>query len=318
MMRHFKKFFKWCPAPEPPRYLALRQYSKPLIIFVTITVLAVSMLASSMFALSYTVAPTVADQLQKSLSTDQPTPTELSPTPTSPPQSSPTPTGSAPSTNDPISTTSKYNVSGYILDSNGNGLAGAEIIFGVPNIVPSVISDDSGYYVITAPSGSYHLDVWPPFDSSYLSYDEPTFVVNADVIKNVTLASGYKVSGYLTDSQGNPVFGALVSLDNHISGWYSKSNGYYFVTAPAGTYTLKVQPKTGPTFEIYTEQNVIVNGDISKSIVLTSQSSQPDPSRFKVSGYVKDANGNGIAGAEIFFQCSRHYPKRSNKQRRIL
>ncbi|MCW4025348.1 MAG: hypothetical protein NWF01_10000 [Candidatus Bathyarchaeota archaeon] len=292
MIHQFKKFFKWCPCPEPPRYTMLRQYSKPIIIFVTVTVLAVSILASSILALSSTLAPPIADQLQKSLPSTQSTPTPAStstPLPTAIPAENSEPTAT------PSSTQSTFIVSGYILDSNGNGLAGADIIFGVPDIVPSVRSDNSGYYQITAPSGVYHLDVWPPFDSSYLSYDEPNFVVNADMAKNMTLELGHKVSGYLTDSSGDLIFGALVSLDDHISGWYSKSDGHYFVTAPAGTYTLKVQPKTGPTFEIYTESGVIVNGDISKDILI------PSPSGFKVSGYVKDASGNGIAGAKIIF-----------------
>jgi protocatechuate 3,4-dioxygenase beta subunit len=271
----------------------LRQYSKPLIIFATISILAVSIFATSMLALSSTVAPSMVDQLQNSLPSDQATPTPSI-------ISTPTPTDTVIESSEPTTTPSNIqtncNVSGYILDANGNGLAGADIIFGVPDIVPSVHSDNSGYYqIINAPSGTYHLDVWPPFDSSYLSYDEPNFVINTNIAKNITLTLGCKMSGYLTDSSGDPIFGALVSLDNHISGWYSKSDGYYFTTAPAGTYTLKVQPKTGPTFDIYTESGVTINGDISKNIVIPTQSG------FKVSGYVKDANGNGIAGAEIIF-----------------
>jgi len=40
---------------------------------------------------------------------------------------------------------SSYKVSGYVLDSNGIGLSGAEIIFGVPDIVPGVLTNGSGY-----------------------------------------------------------------------------------------------------------------------------------------------------------------------------
>jgi hypothetical protein len=58
-------------------------------------------------------------------------------------------------------------------------------------------------------------------------------------------------------------------LGNHISGWYSKGTGYYFVTAPAGNYTLTVQPRTGPNFTTYTLYNVAVNGNLIQNITVT-------------------------------------------------
>ena len=81
---------------------------------------------------------------------------------------------------------SSFKISGYLLDSNGNGISGANIIFNVPSIVPSVYSDSLGYYEIIAPEGTYHVNVWPPFDSNYIYYDEPRFVVASDITKNIT------------------------------------------------------------------------------------------------------------------------------------
>ena len=140
---------------------------------------------------------------------------------------------------------SSFEISGYILDSNGNGVASARIIFNVPDIVPGVYSDSSGYYMISAPTGTYHINVWPPFDSNHIFYDEPAFVVNSDTTKNITLNSGYKLSGHITDSSGNPVRNAIVFLDNYFSGWFSNYLGYYFASAPEGTYTLTARPRNG-------------------------------------------------------------------------
>jgi outer membrane protein assembly factor BamB len=166
----------------------------------------------------------------------------------------------------------KFKISGYILDSNGQGIGNAMIIFNVPQIVPSVYSDSSGYYEIFAPAGTYHFNVWPPFDSNYIYYDEQSFVVGSDIIKNITLNSGCKMSGYISDSSGNPVKNAIVLLNNYLSGWFSKDTGYYFVTAPSGTYTLTVRQANGvqnpPVFPTYYEYNVVVNGDLSKNIVV--------------------------------------------------
>jgi protocatechuate 3,4-dioxygenase beta subunit len=169
-------------------------------------------------------------------------------------------------------------ISGYILDANGKGLAKAEIIFNVPTIVPSVLTDSTGHYSTSAPVGTYHINVWPPFDTNYLSYDQPSFQVGTDTItKNITLNTGYKISGYLTDATGAPIRGAHVSLNQHHCGWYSNNTGYYFVTAPAGTYTLTIGPRTGPTFPTYTENNFAVNGDASRNFVLGAGQSTTNP-----------------------------------------
>lgn len=164
-----------------------------------------------------------------------------------------------------------FKISGYILDSNGHGVASAMIIFNVPQIVPAVYSDASGYYVISAPAGTYHINVWPPFDSNYIHYDEQSFVVGSDITKNITLNSGYKISGYISDSSGKPVKDAIVSLNNYLSGWFSKDTGYYFVSAPAGTYKLSVTPRSGYNhFPSYYESNFVVNGNLAKNITVGS------------------------------------------------
>ncbi|TRO54697.1 hypothetical protein E2P63_00765, partial [Candidatus Bathyarchaeota archaeon] len=188
-----------------------------------------------------------------------------------------------------------YKISGYVLDEDGNGIEGAHIIFNVPEIVPSATSDLSGYYEITAPAGTYHVNVWPPFDSNYISYDESGLTVGSDITKNITLQSGYKVSGWISDTSKNPVVGAVVLLGDHGSGWFSNSSGYYFLSVPAGTYTITAHPRTGdyysgPTtdFPTYYEYNFTVDSNIVKNITVGSSSqtsssisepaSSPEPS----------------------------------------
>ena len=172
---------------------------------------------------------------------------------------------------------SLHRISGYILDETGNGVVGATIIFNVPDVVPSVCSDASGYYLISAPAGTYHVNVWPPFDSNYINYDERGFEVGSDMTMNITLQSGCKVSGFISDASGNPVVGAVVLLGNFGSGWFSNSSGYYFLSVPAGIYTILARPRTGnyysgPTtdFPTYYEYNFAVNGDTVKNITVGS------------------------------------------------
>jgi hypothetical protein len=161
-------------------------------------------------------------------------------------------------------------ISGYVLDEEGNGLADAHIIFNVPDIVPSVVTDASGHYTISAPPGTYHVNVWPSFDSNYVNYDESAFTVGtSDISKNITLITGYKLSGYLKDSSGAPIRGAAVLLSQFGSGWFSDDSGYFFVVAPAGTYNLTITPRRGPTFMDYIENNFVLDGDRVKNVTLT-------------------------------------------------
>lgn len=171
-----------------------------------------------------------------------------------------------------------FEISGYILDSNGSGIAGARIIFNAPEKVPAVYSNSSGYYTISAPAGIYKINVWPPFDSNYIFYAEPEVVVESDFDKNITLTSGYKVSGFITDSDGNPVKDGVVSLGDYLSGWFSKSSGYYFVCVPEGTYKLRAAPRSGYChFDAYYEHDFVVDDNIAKNITVNVVSPTPKP-----------------------------------------
>jgi len=204
-----------------------------------------------------------------------------------------------------------YTISGYILDSNGNGIKGAEIIFNVPDIVRSVYSDNTGHYIAYAPAGSYHLNVWPPWDSNYIYYDQPGLVVASDTTKNITLNQGFKISGYIRDSSGNPVKDAVVSLNGYLVGWFSNYQGYYFVCAPAGTYKFNASPRSGyHHFVAVSESNFSLKSHVTKNVtVALTDASTPSPnpmpppsqSSFKISGYILDSNGKGIGGANIIF-----------------
>ena len=182
-----------------------------------------------------------------------------------------------------------FTVSGCILDSSGHGIAGAYIIFNNFS-TPSVSTGDSGYYSMPAPAGTYHINVWPPFDSNFINYDELGFVVRSDMTKNITLTPGYKVSGCISDSAGAPVVGASVlfrdATNTFGSGWFSTSAGYYFICVPAGTYTIDAHPRTaygynylGPTtnFPTYYEYNFRVSSNMVKNITVGGTPPSPNP-----------------------------------------
>jgi hypothetical protein len=217
-------------------------------------------------------------------------------------------------------------ISGYVLDSNGHGVASASVIFNAQATVPGVKTDSTGYYQASGPAGTYHLDVWPPFDSSYISYCERGFSFFSDIIKNITLVTGCKVSGYITlASTGNPVVGACVFLNGSGSGWFSTAQGYYFAVVPAGTYTINAHPRTdsysssATKFQEYYEYNFSVNCDTIKNLIVNgttptptpiySPTATPDPNaKYKISGYITDSDGKGLSNAEVIFNVPSIVP----------
>jgi protocatechuate 3,4-dioxygenase beta subunit len=130
-----------------------------------------------------------------------------------------------------------------------------------------------------APKGQYKVNVWPPFNSHYIFFEQKILDVTADMQMNIVLQTGLRLSGVITTTSGAPVSGAVVWLSNtaqgtyYFCGWYSRSDGTYFVTAPPGTYTLKIQPKPGLNFPSYTEV-ITITGDQVRNFVIGNQNNQ--------------------------------------------
>ncbi len=168
-----------------------------------------------------------------------------------------------------------YKISGYVTDSNGQGLEGADVL--IPG-VDTQFTNASGYYELYAPEGTYIFGVWPPYDSNYINHAETGFNLTSNIDKNITLETGCKVSGYITTEEGAPVLGASVHFSNnggyYGSGWFTNQAGYYFINVPAGNYTITVAPREGnyssPTtqFTPYSEGNFTVNDAMTKNITV--------------------------------------------------
>lgn len=179
----------------------------------------------------------------------------------------------------PTSAQSTYKFSGYVSDINGNGLAGAYITLNLDGNTIA-FTNGSGYFEINAPANTYTATVYPPFDSNYLFYNQQGIVLTSNLAQNFTLNSGYKVSGYIKDQTGAVVPQArfaLVGSSTYVPGWYSNMSGYYFATAPAGTYTLTADPRTGIWFNSYSEPNVVLSSNIFKNITVSTLTATPTP-----------------------------------------
>ncbi len=179
----------------------------------------------------------------------------------------------------PTNAQSSYKLSGYVLDTNGNPLNGAVITLNNDNISP-VLTNNFGYFEVYASPSTYQVSVYPPFDSNYIFFNQPGIVLNSNIQQNFTLNSGYKIFGFIRDEFGAVIPQArfaLVGSSTYVPGWYSNMSGYYFATAPIGTYTLTADPRTGIWFNSYSEPNIVLNGNIAKNITVSAQAVTPSP-----------------------------------------
>lgn len=147
-------------------------------------------------------------------------------------------------------------VRGRVVDSAGNGVAGATVSDGAR----SATTDAQGYYVLTGvPPGTYTLTP---------SYDGYIFIPSArsiTVIRHIngldfTASPPYRISGRVTDSAGNGVAGVTVS--DGTRSVVTDGNGVFTLSnVPAGTYTLT--PSHSDFAFAPASRTVTVNSDVS-------------------------------------------------------
>ena len=69
-----------------------------------------------------------------------------------------------------------------------------------------------GALVLTLPTGTYEMELRPPFQSRYLLGEVSTFVITEDVdLGDAEMDSGYFVEGRIVDGSGNGLTGVEVS-----------------------------------------------------------------------------------------------------------
>lgn len=204
-----------------------------------------------------------------------------------------------------------FKVTGRVCDHTGQLVAGAlTVVSNTTWLVPGVNTDGSGYYSICVPGGTYTFALWPPANSNLLNFENDTVEVTSDMTYNIVMDSGYVVSGnvqYPSGSKASGVSTALVNATGYMfsSGRYSDTmptSGTYSIAVPAGTYRLQ---STINSVVVYSEHNVVVNGDITKNVTLTSVSVLPKSSRIDAGQSCQvTASATGGSGSYVSYTWS--------------
>ncbi len=127
-----------------------------------------------------------------------------------------------------------YTISGYVKDSDGNGLHGATVTFSDGG--GSAVTDSAGYYAKTV-SSDWNGTVVPvmngyTFNPTSRSY---SYMGSDRSGQNYAgTAKTYSVSGYIKDSGGNGLEGVRINFSNAAGSATTDYSGYYIQTVSHG------------------------------------------------------------------------------------
>jgi protocatechuate 3,4-dioxygenase beta subunit len=174
----------------------------------------------------------------------------------------------------------------------------------------AVSRDDGGFAVDGLAPGAYRLRVE---HEQYQPVEEP-IVVPRDRMRFV-LEEGAKLSGSVVEEDGSGVVGATVALERQRGSQEPEVVKSTFSDAE-GKFSLRGVPKGDFTLVATIESNGMSSRKTSLNVSTASAGAEPVVLRFpkglSISGTVSDADGNPIAGAEIF--AARRTEKKASRR----
>uniref|UniRef100_A0A831UBJ9 Fibronectin type-III domain-containing protein n=1 Tax=Geobacter metallireducens TaxID=28232 RepID=A0A831UBJ9_GEOME len=191
-----------------------------------------------------------------------------------------------------------------------NGTPASNIVLGIKDqpsgtLVATLITDAYGQYAIPLASGTYEIGA--QYSGLASSVPTPKAYWIWPLVRNLQVSGAttrdlslpfVTLSGHTTDSNGVPVPGVQVKVDQYwsdtSSGGYtfkkiitdvvSDASGAYSLTLIAGgTYSIALSPAAGSNFANTVLTNVTVNADMHKNLVVSS--------KHILSGVVRSLNG---------------------------
>ena len=184
-----------------------------------------------------------------------------------------------------------YEIKGYAKDGNGNPYVGATVyLYKGSDLHSSVKTDQDGYYeFLNLVAGNYTVKIVPVGDSQG---DKTTTIPN-----KIAEPSNTVIKGTVTDANGDPVEGAIVTVTDTKGGSWSMTtgaNGKYSFDLPAGgdyTVTIKYLDKT----DIDTDGSYKPDKEDKLAPDLIRDS-------ITISGIVRDTDNNPIEGAQVILK----------------
>ena len=201
---------------------------------------------------------------------------------------------------------------GKVTNPNNVGVANVKVDFyesssGNQIVVTGNLTDVNGNYGVLVPDGTYDVEyVTPPLPGGVVPIRLPAITVVGTVTQNVSRPFGKVLSGNVMDSLGALILtkdidlnveDALSGLPEFTPNDNSRSDGHYEVIITPGLKTLTFAPQTvGTTHAAVSFRNVNITSDMTLHVTM--------PAGVIVTGTVRDASGNPVAGADFDFDSS--------------
>ena len=191
---------------------------------------------------------------------------------------------------------------GTVKTSIGGNVSGATVDIdnvGTTTIVESGITDGSGDYSISVPSGTYDIYVIPPSGSSYSTIVADSYSISSNTIINFVFApvGSVSLSGYVYDQSGNgladqDIFIYDPSSNSYVGTTTTDSTGFYSVQVTAGTYRLIIRGEDNSSSLNAPNQYSISEDNYSLSESKYLNITLPE---YKVSVHIQDSSSNPIS-----------------------
>ena len=229
-----------------------------------------------------------------------------------------------------IALQSGFRISGRVTDGLGNGLANAGISAYLGGIsatcctwVNGTGTDSNGNYALAVPAGTYRLQVFAPYGSTFLGRwwtsagSATNFTGAGDIVlggsdepgKNVTLDTGVVISGTITSAATTtPIQGVWVNAMacnpgcSWVAGASTGADGVYRLAVPAGTYKLQFYPPQGSVYVGQWYQGASNSASATDVVVGTSAVGSKDAALatgLAVTGSVRNTSGGAIPNANV-------------------
>ena len=173
----------------------------------------------------------------------------------------------------PVAAQQTVTLSGRVTDTAGQALPGVFVsLHRLPDhtYIDGQETDANGAYRLSVAAGTYDLTVQPP-SGPFIAQRQERLRLSTNTTQNVVVATGITLSGQVTDSTGQPVSGAYVSVRNdtgqEVGFGLTSTSGHYSLGAPSGTYRIEVFSEA---FADTTVEGVVLPHDTVLNITLES------------------------------------------------
>lgn len=189
---------------------------------------------------------------------------------------------------------------------NGAGVALASVVVSAEGGTNSFTTGATGTFSLTLAAGVYTIDFAPPNTGTPLYAPSQVFLVTVPAsgvvsLGNVTLQSGFVLTGTVTTTLGVPlngcdtdVFVAATGLKLLTPSDNTNASGVYSVVVPAGVYHVNADAPVGQLYVSTAVNNVTVTGPAATTAPLIQL-----PNGFSLSGTVVNAAAQPVVNVNI-------------------